>query len=201
MAENKVIFEKSVPGRMGVALPGSVAPQIKLSDNIANELLRNSPPELPEVTEPQVIRHYINLSVKNHHIDRDFYPLGSCTMKYNPKINDALAALPGFSAIHPLQSEEKSQGALHIMFELSQMLQKITGMSDCTLQPSAGSQGEFVGLLIMKKYHEQRGEDRKYIIIPETAHGTNPASVVLGGYQPLEVKSDNRGRVDMDDLR
>ncbi|MDP6852554.1 MAG: aminomethyl-transferring glycine dehydrogenase subunit GcvPB [Candidatus Marinimicrobia bacterium] len=201
MAENKVIFEKSVPGRWGVILPESAAPQIKLSDNIAQELLRSSPAELPEVTEPQVVRHYVNLSVKNHHIDKDFYPLGSCTMKYNPKINDALAALPGFSTIHPLQGEENCQGALHIMFELSRMLQKITGMADCTLQPSAGSQGEFVGLLIMKKYHEQKGEDRKYIIIPETAHGTNPASVVLGGYQPLEVKSDNRGRVDMDDLR
>ena len=201
MSDSRVIFEKSVKGRMGVALPKSDVPEISLSDSISPELLRETPAKLPEVSEPQVVRHYVNLSVKNHHVDKDFYPLGSCTMKYNPKINDALASLPGFANIHPHQADEMVQGALHIMFELEQMLLKITGMSEATLQPSAGSQGEFAGILIMKKYHKKNGEKRKYIIIPETAHGTNPASVSLGGFKPREVKSDNRGRVDLEDLK
>jgi len=201
MSDTKVIFEKSVKGRMGVSLPKSDVPEIPLTDSIPSELLRENPANLPEVTEPQVVRHYVNLSVKNHHVDKDFYPLGSCTMKYNPKINDALAALPGFANIHPDLPVENVQGALHIMYELEQMLLKITGMSDATLQPSAGSQGEFAGILIMKKYHEKMGDKRKYIIIPETAHGTNPASVSLGGFTPREVKSDDRGRVDLEDLK
>ena len=201
MSDSRVIFEKSVKGRMGVALPKSDVPEISLSDSISPELLRETPAKLPEVSEPQVVRHYVNLSIKNHHVDKDFYPLGSCTMKYNPKINDALASLSGFANIHPHQSVENVQGALHIMFELEQMLLKITGMSEATLQPSAGSQGEFAGILIMKKYHKKNGEKRKYIIIPETAHGTNPASVSLGGFKPREVKSDNRGRVDLEDLK
>jgi len=201
MSDSRVIFEKSVKGRMGVALPKSDVPEISLADSISPELLRKSPAKLPEVSEPQVVRHYVNLSIKNHHVDKDFYPLGSCTMKYNPKINDALASLSGFANIHPHQPVENIQGALHIMFELEQMLLKITGMSEATLQPSAGSQGEFAGILIMKKYHEKNGEKRKYIIIPETAHGTNPASVSLGGFTPREVESDNRGRVDLEDLK
>ena len=201
MSDSRVIFEKSVKGRMGVALPKSDVPEISLADSISPELLRKSPAKLPEVSEPQVVRHYVNLSIKNHHVDKDFYPLGSCTMKYNPKINDALASLSGFANIHPHQHVENVQGALHIMFELEQMLLKITGMSEATLQPSAGSQGEFAGILIMKKYHEKNGEKRKYIIIPETAHGTNPASVSLGGFTPREVESDNRGRVDLEDLK
>ena len=200
MSDSRVIFEKSVKGRIGVSLPESDVPEIPFTNTISPELLRDIPAELPEVSEPQVVRHYVNLSVKNHHIDRDFYPLGSCTMKYNPKINDALASLPGFANIHPDQPTETVQGALHIMYELEQMLLKITGMSDATLQLSAGSQGEFAGLLIMKKYHEKNGANRKYIIIPETAHGTNPASVVLSGFEPREVKSDKRGRVDLEDL-
>ena len=201
MSDSRVIFEKSVKGRMGVALPKSDVPEISLADSISPELLRKSPAKLPEVSEPQVVRHYVNLSIKNHHVDKDFYPLGSCTMKYNPKINDALASLSGFANIHPHQPAENVQGALHIMFELEQMLLKITGMSEATLQPSAGSQGEFAGILIMKKYHEKNGEKRKYIIIPETAHGTNPASVSLGGFTHREVESDNRGRVDLEDLK
>ena len=201
MSDSRVIFEKSVKGRMGVALPKSDVPEISLSDSISPELLRETLAKLPEVSEPQVVRHYVNLSIKNHHVDKDFYPLGSCTMKYNPKINDALASLSGFANIHPHQADEMVQGALHIMFELEQMLLKITGMSEATLQPSAGSQGEFAGILIMKKYHKKNGEKRKYIIIPETAHGTNPASVSLGGFKPREVKSDNRGRVDLEDLK
>jgi len=201
MSDSRVIFEKSVKGRMGIAIPTLDVPEVSLSDSIPPELLRETPANLPEVSEPQVVRHYVNLSVKNHHVDKDLYPLGSCTMKYNPKINDALASLTGFTNIHPHQPVKNVQGALHIMYELEQMLLKITGMSAATLQPSAGSQGEFAGILIMKKYHEQNGKNRKYIIIPETAHGTNPASVSLGGFKAREVKSDNRGRVDFEDLK
>ena len=201
MSDSRVIFEKSVKGRMGIAIPTLDVTKVSLSDSIPPELLRETPANLPEVSEPQVVRHYVNLSVKNHHVDKDLYPLGSCTMKYNPKINDALASLSGFANIHPHQPVNNVQGALHIMYELEQMLLKITGMSAATLQPSAGSQGEFAGILIMKKYHEQNGKNRKYIIIPETAHGTNPASVSLGGFKAREVKSDNRGRVDFEDLK
>jgi glycine dehydrogenase subunit 2 len=201
MSDTKVIFEKSVKGRMGVALPASDVPEVVCSDTISQDLLRESLANLPEVSEPQVVRHYVNLSIKNHHVDKDFYPLGSCTMKYNPKINDVLASLPGFKNSHPNQPVETVQGSLHIIYELEQMLLNITGMSDATLQPSAGSQGEFAGILIMKKFHEKNGESRRYIIIPETAHGTNPASVVLAGFEPREVKSDDRGRVDIGDLK
>ena len=151
MSDSRVIFEKSVKGRMGIAMPKLDVPKVSLSDSIPPELLRETPANLPEVSEPQVVRHYVNLSVKNHHVDKDLYPLGSCTMKYNPKINDALASLPGFANIHPHQPVKNVQGALHIMYELEQMLLKITGMSAATLQPSAGSQGEFAGILIMKK--------------------------------------------------
>ena len=201
MSDSRVIFEKSVKGRMGVSLPNNDVPETPITDTISPELLRDTPANLPEVSEPQVVRHYVNLSVKNHHVDRDFYPLGSCTMKYNPKINDALASLQGFADIHPDQSPEKVQGALHIIYELEQMLLKITGMSEASLQLSAGSQGEFAGILIMKKYHKKNRENRKFIIIPETAHGTNPASVSLGGFKSREVKSDKRGRVDINDLK
>jgi glycine dehydrogenase subunit 2 len=196
-----IIFDKSVKGRMGVKLPKTDVPEISLNDNIDANLLRSEFAELPELTEPEILRHFINLSTKNHHVDKDFYPLGSCTMKYNPKINDALASLPGFSNIHPDQPESSIQGALQLMYELEEMLIEITGMDRVTLQPSAGSQGEFVGILMMKKYHESKGEKRKYIIIPETAHGTNPASVILGGFKTRQVKSDDRGRVDIEDLK
>ena len=196
-----IIFDKSVKGRMGVKLPASQVPSVELSKNISSALLREIPAELPEITEPEVVRHFVNLSTKNHHVDKDFYPLGSCTMKYNPKINDVIASMPGFAGLHPDQPEETTQGALQLMYELEQMMKKITGMSRVTLQPSAGSQGEFVGILMMKKYHEKNGENRKYIIIPETAHGTNPASVILGGFKTRQVKSDSRGRVDIEDLK
>ncbi len=196
-----IIFDKSVKGRMGVKLPQSEVPSLDLNKNISSSLLRENHAELPEVTEPEVMRHFINLSIKNHHVDRDFYPLGSCTMKYNPKINDAIAAMEGFSGLHPNQSNNSIQGALKLMYDLEQMLKKITGMSRVTLQPSAGSQGEFVGILMMKKYHDQNGENRSYIIIPETAHGTNPASVILGGFKTRQVKSDDRGRVDITHLK
>ncbi len=198
---NQIIFEKSSHGRWGVSLPASDVPEKPLEDTISKDLLRDTPANLPEVTEPQVVRHYVNLSTKNHHVDKDFYPLGSCTMKYNPKINDAMAALPGLSGIHPNQPDESVQGALHIIYELENMLCKITGMHAATLQPNAGSQGELLGIFLMTKYHGINGNRRKYILVPDTAHGTNFASIVIGGYEPRILKSDHRGRVDISDLK
>ncbi|MBC8213252.1 MAG: aminomethyl-transferring glycine dehydrogenase subunit GcvPB [Candidatus Marinimicrobia bacterium] len=200
-SKTPLIFEQSKKGQIGASLPKLDVPEFALSSVIPDSLLRAIPAELPEVSEPEVVRHYTNLSVKNHHVDRDFYPLGSCTMKYNPKINDVISGLPGFAGLHPLQSDESAQGALKIIWELEQMLINITGMERVTLQPSAGAQGEFVGILMMKKYHESKNEDRKYIIIPETAHGTNPASIVFSGYLTRQVATDERGRVDIYDLK
>jgi len=197
----ELIFEKSKKDRIGFSLPPSDCSEIKLEEIVNSKLLREKSLQLPEVSEPDVVRHYTNLSTKNHHIDKGFYPLGSCTMKYNPKINDIIANLDGFKNIHPLQHPSSSQGCLEIMYELEIMLNKITGMDSTTVQPSAGSQGEYAGILVMSKYHEMKGNNKKTIIIPESAHGTNPASVVLGGYEPVKVGTNSRGRVDIEDLK
>lgn len=195
------IFDRSVPGRMGVKLPQSDVPATDPADVLPAHQIRKTPAQLPEVSEPEVVRHYIHLSTKNHHVDRDLYPLGSCTMKYNPKVNDALADLPGFSGLHPRQLEADCQGALALMYYLEQALIKITGMNRFTLQPAAGSQGELVGVLLMRAYHERQGSRRRCVIIPDSAHGTNPASVIMGGYETLKVATDPRGRVDLADLQ
>jgi len=199
--ESLLIFERSVPGRIGFQAPTCDVPETNPADVLQSRLLRKTPARLPEVAEPQVARHYSNLSVKNHHVDKGFYPLGSCTMKYNPKVNDAVAALPGFAQLHPDQSEKSAQGALALIYRLEEALKKITGMDRFTLQPAAGSQGELVGVLIMHKYHADRGRQRKTVIIPDSAHGTNPASVVMAGYETVKVATDRRGRVDLDDLK
>ncbi|MCK4578113.1 MAG: aminomethyl-transferring glycine dehydrogenase subunit GcvPB, partial [Candidatus Marinimicrobia bacterium] len=201
MNKKILIFDKSVEGRIGAALPPSDVPATDPATSLPAGTIRAEPARLPEVSEPEVLRHYINLSTKNHHVDKDLYPLGSCTMKYNPKINDAAAALPGFSQLHPRQADENTRGALELMAGLEDALKKITGMERFTLQPAAGSQGELVGVLIMRRYHDSRGSRRRYIIIPDSAHGTNPASVVMAGYETLKVRSDERGRVDLADLR
>ena len=198
---NHLIFHKSRPGKMGVTLPECDVPTTSLEDIFSGEELRSSSANLPEVTEPDVVRHYTNLSSKNHHVDKDVYPLGSCTMKYNPKVNDMMAGLPGLSSIHPAQPEETVQGALAIMAGLEEQLKAMTGMDRFTLQPAAGSQGELIGVLIMQAYHAKKGNQRKNILIPDTAHGTNPATVAMGGFDVLQVKTDERGRVDLDDLR
>lgn len=196
-----IIFKKSISGKVGCTIPKSDVPEYKIEDFIDKKNIRNTKAGLPEVSEPEVMRHFVNLSVKNHHIDKDIFPLGSCTMKYNPKINEHIASLSQFSGIHPNQSDANSQAALQIIFELEEMLKKITGMSAFTLQPSAGSQGEFVGLLLMRKYHESKNNKKNIVLIPESAHGTNPASVILAGYKPVELGTDDRGRVDIDDLK
>ena len=197
----RTIFDKSDKGKTGYVLPKLDVPKTELSKYIDKELLRHDSFNMPQATEPEVVRHFTNLSTKNHHVDKDFYPLGSCTMKYNPKINDVLASAPPFSGMHPDQLDSSSQGALEIMSKLETQLLKITGMDAITLQPSAGSQGEFVGILMIKKFHDEKNNDKDHIIIPETAHGTNPASVILGGYKTVKVGTDDRGRVDLEDLK
>jgi len=200
-SEPLLIFDHSVPGRVGLSLPRSDVPSTEPADVLPAQLVRKTPAQLPEVSEPEVVRHFIKLSARNHHVDKNLYPLGSCTMKYNPKVNDAVAELPGFSGLHPRQPAVGCQGALALMYDLEQALVRITGMSRFTLQPAAGSQGELVGVLIMRRYHETRGSRRKYVIIPDSAHGTNPSSVVMAGYETLKVATDSRGRVNLEDLR
>lgn len=194
----ELIFEKSVKGRKAVQLPKLDVPEQNFL--LPNEILRQEL-DLPEVSEFDVVRHYTALSRRNFGVDNGFYPLGSCTMKYNPKINEDTARMPGFSQLHPLTPEEFSQGALQLMYELEQYLKEITGMDAFTLQPAAGSHGELAGIMIVKKYFESIGEKRAKILIPDSAHGTNPASAALCGFECLEVKSNEHGEVDLGDLR
>ncbi len=198
--EDKLIFEKSREGRQGCALPELDVPARKLEEMLPAPALRTTQPGLPEVGEVEIVRHFVNLSHKNIGVDTNFYPLGSCTMKYNPKINETLAALPGMTKIHPYQPEELSQGVLELMYLLGEYLKEIAGMPAVTLQPAAGAQGELTGILMMRAYHLDRGENRTRMLIPDSAHGTNPASCAICGFAPVEVKSDARGNVDLDDL-
>jgi glycine dehydrogenase subunit 2 len=170
---------------------------------IPSELRRSEPPRLPELAEPDLLRHFTELSTRNFGIDTGFYPLGSCTMKHNPRVNERLAALPGFRDLHTLQEEEGAQGALRLCFELQEALAEITGLPAVSLQPAAGSQGELTGLMLMRAYFAERGEEQKRhkIVIPDTAHGTNPASVTMAGYEVTPVRTDRRGNIDVDDLR
>ena len=200
ISKTPLIIKKSRVGGDYTDIPKNDVPAKEINDIIDDNLLRESKIKLPEISEPEVVRHYIKLSTKNHHVDKDFYPLGSCTMKYNPKINDKVASDPMFSDVHPNQHINSIQGHLELQFRLEKMLNDITGMDNTTLQPSAGSQGEFVGLLIMQKYH-QKNPKKKYIIIPESAHGTNPASVILAGFEVIQVGTNQDGCVDIDDLK
>ncbi|NFA58904.1 aminomethyl-transferring glycine dehydrogenase subunit GcvPB [Clostridium sporogenes] len=199
---NKVIFELSSEGRKGYRLPDLDVPEVELSKLLPKNLLREDEIDLPEVSEVDVVRHYTALSNKNYTVDNGFYPLGSCTMKYNPKINEDIAALRGFSKIHPLQDENISQGALELMYDLKGKLCEITGLDDFTLQPAAGAHGEYTGLLIIKAYHEKRGDTKRTkIIVPDSAHGTNPASASVAGFDIVEIKSGEDGRVSIEELK
>ncbi|EPY2304572.1 aminomethyl-transferring glycine dehydrogenase subunit GcvPB [Clostridium sporogenes] len=199
---DKVIFELSSEGRKGYRLPNLDVPEVELSKLLPKNLLREDEIELPEVSEVDVVRHYTALSNKNYTVDNGFYPLGSCTMKYNPKINEDIAALSGFSKIHPLQDENISQGALELMYDLKTKLCEITGLYDFTLQPAAGAHGEYTGLLIIKAYHEKRGDTKRTkIIVPDSAHGTNPASASVAGFDIVEIKSGEDGRVSIEELK
>ncbi|MEK7448583.1 MAG: aminomethyl-transferring glycine dehydrogenase subunit GcvPB, partial [Planctomycetota bacterium] len=197
----KLIFEQSKPGRQGCSLPLSDVPAQDIKKLIPDKYRRATPPELPEADELTVVRHYTNLSKKNMGVDDSFYPLGSCTMKYNPKINETLAALNGFSRLHPYQPEETAQGILEILYHLGEYLKEISGLAEVTLQPAAGAHGEFTGLKLIRAYLHSRGNPRKYVLIPDSAHGTNPASVVFCGYEPVEIKSDDCGNIDLNDLK
>lgn len=200
--DSDLIFEISKPGRMAYSLPECDVPVTPMEDVLPADFIRADEAELPEVSEIDVVRHYTRLSRRNHGVDSGFYPLGSCTMKYNPKINEDVARLTGFTGAHPYQPQETAQGCLQILYEMDKMLSEITGMERFTLQPAAGAHGELTGLMLIKAYHEDRGDKgRTKIIIPDSAHGTNPASAALAGFDVLEVKSDSRGGVDIEELR
>ncbi|HYX87566.1 MAG TPA: aminomethyl-transferring glycine dehydrogenase subunit GcvPB [Gaiellales bacterium] len=193
----RLVYERSRPGRRGGRVPNPGLPAADVPDG----LRRARPPRLPEIAEPDLVRHYTELSTRTFGIDTGFYPLGSCTMKYNPRVNERAAALPGFRDLHPLQEEDGAQGALELMWRLERMLAEVVGLEAVTLQPAAGSQGELTGLTLMRAYFADRGEERTEVVIPDTAHGTNPASVAMAGYTLVHVKTDPRGNIDIDDLR
>ena len=193
MNEQNVIYQKSVPGRTGYTLPETEHSEEEILAVIPQKFRRSSEAALPEVTEGEAMRHFIGLSVKNHHIDKGFYPLGSCTMKYNPKLNDKAASFTDFKEHHPMAPCSSAPGALRLMWDLQHYLGEISGFPGVTLQPVAGAQGEFAGLLMMRAYHEAKGEKRTKIIIPDSAHGTNPASVTSVGYTTIQVKSNEHG--------
>ena len=195
-----LIFERSIPGRRGYRLPPSDVPAHRRPDLVPEDHRRDGSPQLPEVAEIDVIRHYTRLSQLNFSVDTHFYPLGSCTMKYNPKLNDRIAALPGFAWVHPLQPASQVQGLLQLLEELEQLLCAITGMSAFTLQPAAGAQGELTGLKIIAAYHRRKRRTRSVILIPDSAHGTNPASAVISGFAVEKLRSGPDGLVDLNEL-
>jgi len=203
MSVESLIFEKGAPGRRAATLTAMDVPTEALEDMIPASLLRGEPAPLPEVSEIEVVRHYTHLSQRNFGVDTGFYPLGSCTMKYNPKLNEDMAVLPGFARIHPLQPDHTVQGAIQLVYELERYLAEISGMARVTLQPSAGAHGELTGLMLIKAYHQSMGQGyRNLVLIPDNAHGTNPASATLADYRAVEIKSDTRtGGIDMEHLK
>ena len=198
---DKLIFELSRPGRKGYQLPADKFDTDGFTD-IPSNLLREKAPELPEVSELDVVRHYTNLSNKNFGVDTGFYPLGSCTMKYNPKINEEIASMPEFAGLHPLQDASSAQGALELYYNLQQALASLSGLAEFTLNPYAGAHGELTGLMVMRQYHNSRGDHKRTkVIVPDTAHGTNPASAMVAGLEVVEVKSKPNGSIDVEDLK
>jgi glycine dehydrogenase subunit 2 len=195
------IFERSRPGRRAGTVPETDVPQRSPDELIPAHLRRESPAGLPEVSEPEIVRHYNRLSRRNFDVDTGLYPLGSCTMKHNPRLNERVAALAGHARLHPAQHPRRAQGALELMWLLERALAEICGLPHTSLQPSAGSHGELAGLLLTRAYHADRGEDRHKVLTPDTAHGTNPATVTMSGYEVVKVATDERGGVDVDDLR
>src|SRR5207344_2008862 len=195
------IFERSVEGRRAATLPEAGVDERPLDELIPKNLLRDRPAQLPEVSEPEIVRHYNRISRRNFDLDTGFYPLGSCTMKHNPRLNERVAALPGHARLHPAQDPRRAQGALELMWLLQESLSEICGLPHVSLQPSAGSHGELAGLLLTRAYHADRGEERTKVLAPDTSHGTNPASVTMAGYEVVKVATDEQGGVEMDDLR
>lgn len=198
----KLIFERSVPGRRCSILPECDVPVIGTGEKLLSAAGRKSPLRLPQVSENDISRHYTALANATHGVNDGSYPLGSCTMKYNPKLNDEMASLPGFTRIHPLQPEETVQGCLHVLHDAERVFCEITGMDAMTFQPAAGAHGEFTGLLLIRAYHESRGDvKRTKIIVPDSAHGTNPASATMAGYQVINIPSTKEGCVDLEALK
>ncbi|MCS0786753.1 aminomethyl-transferring glycine dehydrogenase subunit GcvPB [Cytobacillus pseudoceanisediminis] len=200
--DQPLIFELSTEGRIGYSLPEMDIPEIDLGELLPEGYLREEEPALPEVSELDIMRHYTALSKRNHGVDSGFYPLGSCTMKYNPKINENVARFNGFAHLHPLQDESSVQGALELMYDLQEHLIEITGMDEVTLQPAAGAHGEWTGLMMIRSYHEANGDSKRTkVVVPDSAHGTNPASATVAGFETVTVKSNENGLVDLEDLR
>jgi len=195
------IFQRGAPGRRAFSCPPLDVPPVELESVLPAHLRREQPPRLPEVSEPEIVRHYVGLSKRNFDLDSGFYPLGSCTMKHNPRLHERAAALPGHARLHPLQDPERSQGALELMWNLQSALAEIAGLAHVSLQPSAGSHGELAGVLVSRAYHEDRGESRHKVLTPDTAHGTNPATVTMAGLEVVKLETDANGGIDMDDLR
>jgi glycine dehydrogenase subunit 2 len=193
------IFERGAPGRRAFTAPALDVPQV--DGLLPDRFRRSEPARLPEVSEPEIVRHYVNLSKRNFDLDSGFYPLGSCTMKHNPRLHERVAALPGHARLHPLQRPAYAQGALELMWNLERALSEIAGLPHVSLQPSAGSHGELAGVLLTRAFHEDRGDTRTKVLTPDTAHGTNPATVTMAGYTVVKVGTNPDGGVDLDDLR
>jgi glycine dehydrogenase subunit 2 len=195
------IFELSRPGRVGTQLPTCDVPEVPAGELLPGVALRDDLP-LPELSEPDVVRHFVRISSLNYNVDKGFYPLGSCTMKYNPKINDQAVHMPGFARVHPYQPEETVQGAIEVLYNMQENLAAILGMDAVSLQPAAGAHGELLGLMLIRAYHVHEGHAEKTkVLVPTAAHGTNPASAARCGYTTLPIQTDARGLVDMDDLK
>ena len=191
----RLLFDYSREGRTAYSLPGLDVPEFPIKNLLPGARLR-SDNALPELSEIDIVRHYHRLSDLNHHVDKGFYPLGSCTMKYNPKVNEDLCRLPGLTALHPLQPAETIQGALRLMYELAEYLKEISGLDAVSLQPAAGAHGELTGVMMIRKYFEKKGENRTKVLVPDSAHGTNPATVTLSGFQPVGFASNEKGQID-----
>lgn len=200
--DQPLVFELTKQGRTGYSLPALDVPESPAEELIPSEYLRSEEAELPEVSELDIMRHYTALSNRNHGVDSGFYPLGSCTMKYNPKINENVARMAGLAHIHPLQDESTVQGALELMYDLQEHLIEITGMDEVTLQPAAGAHGEWTGLMMIRAFHEANNDNKRTkVIVPDSAHGTNPASATVAGFETITVKSNDQGLVDLEDLK
>lgn len=199
---DKLIFEISAPGRVAYKLPDLDVEEKNISDFLPEDFISQEELDLPELSELDIVRHYTLLSYKNYGVDANFYPLGSCTMKYNPKINEQMARLPGFTNLHPLQDESTTQGALELMYNLGEMLKEVAGMDQMCLNPAAGAHGELTGMMVIKAYHEARGDfKRNKIVVPDSSHGTNPATTAMAGCEIIEIPSDEKGMVDIQELR
>jgi glycine dehydrogenase subunit 2 len=197
----RTIFQKGAPGRRAFVCPPLDVPAVDAAELLPERFRRAQPPRLPEVSEPEIVRHYVGLSKRNFDLDSGFYPLGSCTMKHNPRLHERVAALPGHARLHPLQDPESAQGALELMWRLQGALAEISGLPHVSLQPSAGSHGELAGVLLTRAYHEDRGQHRHKVLAPDTSHGTNPATVTMAGFELVKLATNADGGVDLDDLR